>query len=479
MSDFLAAYPDYATTSRLDELRAAEYSYLDAGGHTYLDYTGAGLAADAQLRAHAKRLRSGCFGNPHSESPTSSASTQLIEQARAAVLSYFNASAAEYAVIFTQNATGACRLVGEAYPFRPMSRLVLTADNHNSVNGVREFARARGAATRYIRLSPADLRVAGEDVTAALGRGSRRLGGRGLFAYPAQSNFSGVQHPLGWVGQAQAAGYDVLLDAAAFVPASRLDLGAVKPEFVTVSFYKMFGYPTGLGCLLARRDALARLRRPWFSGGTIWGVSVQGGWHRLLDDEGAFEDGTLNFLAIPDITTGLAWISDIGIDLIHRRVGYLTGWLLDCLAGLKHASGAPMVRLYGPRDGRARGATVAFNFLDPRGAVVDERAVARDTSAAGISVRTGCFCNPGAGEWAFGLSRRDVRGPWWQGFLRRGMRTVDDYLDLIGLPSGGAVRVSLGLASDLGDVDRFLDFAERTYRDASPSRDGLAPRLRC
>jgi selenocysteine lyase/cysteine desulfurase len=169
MSDFLAAYPDYATTSPLDELRATEYSYLDAGGHTYLDYTGAGLAADAQLRAHAKRLRGGCFGNPHSENPTSSASTQLIEQARAAVLGYFNASAAEYAVIFTQNATGACRLVGEAYPFRPMSRLVLTADNHNSVNGIREFARARGAATRYIRLSPADLRVAGEDVTAALG----------------------------------------------------------------------------------------------------------------------------------------------------------------------------------------------------------------------------------------------------------------------------------------------------------------------
>ncbi len=182
MSDFLAAYPDYATTSRLDDLRASEYSYLDAGGHTYLDYTGAGLAADAQLRAHARRLRGGCFGNPHSESPTSSASTQLIEQARAAVLSYFNASAAEYAVIFTPNATGACRLVGEAYPFRRMSRLVLTADNHNSVNGLREFARARGAATRYIRLSPADLRVAGEDVTAALGRGSSRPGGGGRAA---------------------------------------------------------------------------------------------------------------------------------------------------------------------------------------------------------------------------------------------------------------------------------------------------------
>ena len=88
MANFHAAYPDYAATARLDELRATEYSYLDAGGHTYLDYTGAGLAADAQLRAHTERLRAGCFGNPHSDNPTSSASTRLIEQARNAVLRY-------------------------------------------------------------------------------------------------------------------------------------------------------------------------------------------------------------------------------------------------------------------------------------------------------------------------------------------------------------------------------------------------------
>jgi selenocysteine lyase/cysteine desulfurase len=475
MSNFHTAYPEYATTARLDELRAAEYSYLDAGGHTYLDYAGAGLGADAQLRAHAERLRGGCFGNPHSDNPTSSASTRLIEQARNAVLSYFNAAADEYAVIFTPNATGACRLVGESYQFRPLSRFVLTADNHNSVNGIREFARARGAATRYVGLSPDDLRASDEDVAAALGHGH----GRGLFAYPAQSNFSGVRHPLAWVDHAQAAGYDVLLDAAAFAPTSRLDLGAVKPEFVTVSFYKMFGYPTGIGCLLARRDALARLRRPWFSGGTLLGASVQGGWHRLADDETAFEDGTLNFLAIPDVTTGLAWISDIGMDLIHRRVDGLTSWLLDGLAGLKHGNGTPMVRLYGPGPGESRGGTVTFNFLDPNGAVVDERAVARDASAAGISLRTGCFCNPGAGEWAFGLSPQDMGGAWWHGGPRRDLRTIDDYLERAGLPSGGAVRVSLGLVSNLGDIERFLDFAEQTYRDAEPVRDGLPPRLRC
>ena len=39
----------------------------------------------------------------------------------------------------------------------------------------------------------------------------------------------------------------VLLDAASYASTSPLDLSAVKPDFVPISFYKIFGYPTGLG----------------------------------------------------------------------------------------------------------------------------------------------------------------------------------------------------------------------------------------
>jgi selenocysteine lyase/cysteine desulfurase len=481
VSDFHATHPEYAATGKLDTLRASEYSYLDEGGHVYLDYTGAGLAAQSQLLAHTARLRAGCYGNPHSDNPTSTASTRLVERARAAVLRFFNTTAAEYAVIFTPNATGACRLVAEAYPWGRRTRFAATADNHNSVHGIREYAQAHGAQVTYAALTGTELRTGDADVTAALGRGHGAWGasGRpGLFAYPAQSNFSGVQHPLSWVPQAQAAGYEVLLDAAAFLGTNRLDLSAVRPEFVAMSWYKVFGFPTGVGCLLARRDALARLRRPWFSGGTILAASAQGGWHRMLGDEAGFEDGTVNFLAIPDVTAGIDWISGIGVDLIHQRVSMLTGWLLECLGRMRHSTGAPMVRLYGPSSVKARGGTVALNFLDPEGRVVDERAVGRDAAAAGISLRTGCFCNPGAGERAFGLTREVLRarrlrarGP--------GMSSVDDYLSLVGLPTGGAVRVSLGVASTLADVEAFLDFAERSYRDRWPDLAGLAPRHAC
>ncbi|KAJ4364783.1 hypothetical protein N0V85_009280, partial [Neurospora sp. IMI 360204] len=140
------------------------------------------------------------------------------------------------------------------------------------------------------------------------GTGSERR--NGLFAYPAQSNFTGVRHPLHWVPLAQSRGYDVLLDAAAYLPTSRLDLsGDIKPEFIIVSWYKLFGYPTGVGSLIVKRSALAKLRRPWFSGGTVKAVTVGVKWHQLSDRlEEAFEDGTVNFLSIPEVAVGLDWL---------------------------------------------------------------------------------------------------------------------------------------------------------------------------
>jgi selenocysteine lyase/cysteine desulfurase len=72
---FRQAYPESASTRRLDELRATEYARLDRTGHVYLDYTGGGLYAESQVRAHLDLLLRGVFGNPHSTNPTSLATT--------------------------------------------------------------------------------------------------------------------------------------------------------------------------------------------------------------------------------------------------------------------------------------------------------------------------------------------------------------------------------------------------------------------
>jgi selenocysteine lyase/cysteine desulfurase len=86
LAAFEQAFPEYAATEPLDDLRAQEYSRLDRLGHIYLDYTGGGLYADSQLRQHMDLLSNGVFGNPHSNNPTSLAMTHLVERARAYVL---------------------------------------------------------------------------------------------------------------------------------------------------------------------------------------------------------------------------------------------------------------------------------------------------------------------------------------------------------------------------------------------------------
>ena len=282
-----------------------------------------------------------------------------------------------------------------------------------------------------------------------------------------------MQHPLEWIDEAQSHGWDVLLDAAAYVPTNRLDLSRWHPDFVAISFYKMFGWPTGVGCLLARREALTKLERPWFSGGTIVAAFVQREYYQSAPGAAHFEDGTVNYLNLPAVEIGLNYLDRIGLETIHTRVSTLGRWLLDALAGLQHTTGAPAATIYGPRSSPQRGATIAFNFLHPDGRIVDERYVDRVARRHNISLRTGCFCNPGAGEVAFTISRETLLG----GEFGEGM-TLEDYIRQIGLPSGGAIRASLGLASNFSDVKRFTDFAAE-FIDLTVVPDDLPPRTIC
>jgi molybdenum cofactor sulfurtransferase len=454
-ADFVARYPTYLKTELLDRLRATDYRRLDERQQVYLDYTGGCLYAESQLRKHFELLSSGVFGNPHSANPTSVVMTSHVERTRRYVLDYFNASADDYILVFTQNASGALKLVGESFLFAPGSRYVLTFDNHNSVNGIREFARARGATTTYAPLLTPGLQLDLARLETLLDQSDRSL--NNLFAYPAQSNFSGVKHSLDLVAKAHSKGWSVLLDAAAFVPTNRLDLKAVEPDFVTLSFYKMFGYPTGVGALLVRKSALAKLKRPWFAGGTVNFASVQAQAHVLSANEAAFEDGTLNYLLIPAVEIGLRHLQSIGIDTISERVRCLTGWLLEELLGLRHSNGHAMVRIYGPLTTQSRGGTVTLNLYDPDGHLLDYRRIEERAGEEGISLRTGCFCNPGAGEMAEGLTEEDMQAGLTMGTdinLFSFMRLMRER----GHKSAGSIRVSIGLATNFNDVWRFLRF---------------------
>ena len=219
-------------TAILDELRATEYGRLDARGDVYLDYTGGSLYASRRSRSTcrccatastATRTRQPDLVGDGARRAGAGGGAALLQRARERVRVHLHAE---------RHGRAAARRRGLSV--RPGGRFLATFDNHNSVNGIREFARAKGRdGVRAGR--GADLRVAG------LADHLDEADGHSLFAYPAQSNFSGVKHPLEWIDLARERGWDVLLDCAAFAPPA----GSTSPS----------GRPTSSRCRSTRCSA--------------------------------------------------------------------------------------------------------------------------------------------------------------------------------------------------------------------------------
>jgi selenocysteine lyase/cysteine desulfurase len=440
--------------------RACELARLDRQGLTYVDYTGAPPFPVSLLEADANRLRGAVHGNPHAQSGPSLNSTGDLAATRSAILAFLNADPADYTVILTANASAACRLVGESYPFTPGGEFASIADNHNSVNGIREFARSRGATVRVLPLDD-ELRIAGDAIAAleaTVGVGQPRRAS--LFALPAQSNFSGVRHPLGLVAAARRAGWRVLLDAAALLPTADLDLRVVQPDFLCLSIYKISGFPTGIGALVARHEALAELVRPSFAGGTVRWVSLARDRHLMAEGPDRFEDGTPNFLAAGAIPHALGSLRAAGRSRLGRHLDALSAELLDGFREMRHRNGRSRLRIHGPLTTLDRGATVAFSVLRSDGSPVPFWEVEEAAREARIALRGGCFCNPGCSEHAFALadaSMTDCLDTLGDRF------TIPAFASCVGDRAVGAIRVSLGLGTVRRDVDRVLAFFDGRF----------------
>ncbi len=451
--DFIDQYPTYSDTQILDDLRETDYSRLDKLGHIYLDYTGGNLYAESQIEKHHELLKNNVFGNPHSTNPTSLAATQLVNEARAYVLKYFNAQD-DYFCVFTANASNALKIVGECYPFCENSQFLLTYDNHNSVNGIREFAKHKECGFDYVPLYIENLRLDEKTLKEKLKSFDHKT--NKLFALPAQSNVSGVKHPLTWIRYAQKRGWDVLLDAAAFVPSSPLNLKEVQPDFVSMSFYKIFGYPTGLGALFIKKSSFHKLQKPWFAGGTVNFVSVGESTFSLEESCARFEDGTINYLDIPAIKIGLEHIESIGIETIQNRVRIFTDYLIKTLLELKHSNGREVVTVFGPKNTTNRGGTIILNFCDENGKMIPWDYVEHLANEAKISLRTGCFCNPGLDEVYSCVSITETM-KYFSQMNKGGFKEVIKYMGKL----RGAVRISVGIATNFKDVYSFIQFAKQ------------------
>ncbi len=469
-SSFLADYPGYDADG-VEALRRREFARVDAQHETYLDYIGAGLAPESLL-AHNYRVLSGTiFGNPHTGSKPAE---QFYAQARAAIYRFFRCDPAQYEIIFTPNASAAIRLVAESFPFAAGSELLLAKDNHTSVHGIREYAISRGASVKYIPLTN-DLTLVDSSLQRALDKLDPDRAH--LLAFPAQSNASGVIHDLTWIKLAQDRGAMVLCDASAYAPLSGFDGTAYQPDFMPVSFYKIFGYPTGVGCLLAKRSSLQTLTTPAFAGGSVCYFS--GPWSPtdriLYHDQGRrFEVGTPNYAAYHAVAYGFDLVSNIGIDKVRSRATALERWLEAQLQQLRHEIKARtgLCQIYGPTSG-AKGATIMLNLFDCYNSIIPHSQIRDAAAAFGITLRNGCFCNLGTVQHATYVTAGSEHCELDKKEKIVDCRGFDE--EVLSKGICGALRLSFGLGSNFRDAYHFYVFARSLLNiEASRLEDYLA-----
>ncbi|KAL9118137.1 MAG: hypothetical protein Q9187_005323 [Circinaria calcarea] len=473
MWDRALSYP-----AKLDRMRREEYPMLK--GTTYLDHAGTTLYARSLVKQFSRELSTNLFGNPHSASPSSRLATKRVGDTRARVLEFFKADPDLFDVVFVANATAAIKLVMDA--FRDCSSdaagkqssgfpYYYHRDCHTSLVGVREVA----ASSYCFESDEAVERWLAGEVDPIPTRRQDRLGEAGLFAYPAQSNMNGHRLPLDWPGQVRKSSLPrhknlyTLLDAAAYVSTAQLDLSDASnaPDFVALSFYKIFGYPD-LGALIVRKAAGHILqKRKYFGGGTVNMVIALGTeWHAKKSDalHEQLEDGTLPFHNIIALDHALDVHKRLygSMDRISQHTCHLAKILYDELANLQHANGVKVCEIY--KDSRSeyghsktQAPTVAFNIRNSQGGWVGKSEFEQLAILANIQLRSGGVCNPGGIASSLGLTPSELKRMFHEG----GGCSSD--MDIFGGKPIGIVRASLGAMSTMEDVETLIAFVKGRF----------------
>ncbi|XP_016368058.1 molybdenum cofactor sulfurase-like [Sinocyclocheilus rhinocerous] len=257
----------------------------------------------------------------------------------------------------------------------------------------------------------------------------------------------------------------VLLDAACFVSCSPLDLSQYPADFVPISFYKMFGFPTGLGALLVRNEAAEVLRKTYFGGGTAAAYLVAENYFVPKPNVvSRFEDGTISFLDIISLHHGFETLQKLtgGMLNIQLHTFGLARYTYIVLSCLRHSNGKPVAQIHYDNDFQniaEQGAILNFSLLDCHGRTVGYSQVDKMASLFNIHIRTGCFCNTGACQHYLVISNQNVRSNLHAGHI------CGDNIDLIEGRPTGSIRVSFGYMSSFEDCRNFLRFVVNCFVD--------------
>ncbi len=193
------------------------------------------------------------------------------------------------------------------------------------------------------------------------------------------SNMLGTINPVAEIARrAHEVGALVVVDASQAAPQLPVDVQAVDADFLVFTGHKVTG-PTGIGVLWGKGELLNQLP-PFMGGGEmIETVTMERSTYAGIPHR--FEAGTPPIVEAVGLGTAVDYLTEIGLDNIHRHEQAVTAHLLEGLASIGG------VTVLGPLDASRRGGAVSFEVEG-----VHPHDVAQLLDSRGIAVRAGHHC---------------------------------------------------------------------------------------
>jgi len=390
----------------------ADFPVLSSSKTIYFDSACTSLKPRAVIDAEAGYYSelSACAGRSHHS--LAKKTENAFESSREKIARFVGAKPDE--LVFTKNTTEALNLVIRSLDYSQRKKVISTPLEHHSLLLPIMEQQRRGAVKMEMLGVLPDGSI-DESSLSAIDRSTA------LVAMHHTTNTTGMAAPLEKIVKAaHDAGALVLVDSAQGVPHSRVDFRRLGADFLAFSGHKMCG-PTGIGCLVGKKEAFELLDTFIVGGETVETVSLSA--VKWKSAPKRFEAGIQNYAGAIGLAAACDYLSRAGMQNIEEHEKRMARALIEAIKSIPNST------IYGDQDASKRCALVSFNL---KGVQPHQVALMAD-SMSKIALRSGVFCaQPG--------------------------------MEAIGAPKEGAVRASLYLYNTEEEVRIFSETMQKIAR---------------
>ncbi|MBL8821535.1 MAG: aminotransferase class V-fold PLP-dependent enzyme [Planctomycetia bacterium] len=331
----------------------------------YLDSAATTLKPKAVIHAVTHALTNHSTNVHRSVYELGDITTELYEQSRRKVASFFGAM--EHEVVFLRNATEGINLIASGYPRNGVS-IVSISEHHSNLLPWRKSA--------FRQIDP----LFNESQYLELLSQELKKGDVSLVSISHVNNVTGLQTNVKKVAQlVHQYGAVLVVDAAQSAGRISIDVSELDCDFLVCSGHKMYG-PSGIGILYGKSEHLHRLQIQNLGGGTVEKVFDER--LELRKPPWCFEAGTPAIESAIGLGAAIDYLQNLGMDVVEKYEKELTQYALQRLGEIKKCQLIV-------RDSSHTPAGVISFFLRSESSHVVARTL---SDRYGICIRSGFHC---------------------------------------------------------------------------------------